>query len=63
MSLFHLGIVEIERGNASLALARLEESRQLFRQMGDLFFTARVTVFLGQLYWKQGELENGRRVL
>ena len=57
VSLFHLGIVEIERGNAGLALAKLEESRRLFRQMGDLFFTARVTVFLGQLYWKQGELE------
>ena len=57
VSLFHLGIVEIERGNAGLALAKLEESRRLFRLMGDLFFTARVTVFLGQLYWKQAELE------
>ena len=57
VSIFHLGIVEIERGNTSLALARLEESRQLFRQMEDLFFTARVTVFLGQLYRKQGDLE------
>ncbi len=57
VSLFHLGIVEIERGNTSLALARLEESRQRFLQMEDLFFIARVTVFLGQLYRKQGELE------
>ena len=57
VSIFHRGIVEIERENARLALAKLEESRQLFRQMGDLFFTARVTVFMGQLFWRQGALE------
>lgn len=57
ISIFHLGILEIERGNATLAIERLEESQHLFRQMGDLFFTARVTVFLGQLTWKQGDLE------
>ena len=57
VSIFHLAIVDIMRDNSSLALSRLEHSLQLFHQMGNQFFTARVTVYIGQLFWKQGNLD------
>jgi hypothetical protein len=43
-----------------LARSHLEQGLAVFRQIGDLFFISRVSVFLGRLFLKQGDYENAR---
>ena len=57
LSTFHLGITEIDLNNDAVALQLLEQSLKIFRQLGDLLFIARVSIFLGYLYLKQEDYE------
>lgn len=58
LSIFHLGIVESDQGHIDIALAHYEKSRAIFSEFGDLFFVARVDLFLGHEYLKTGNVEN-----
>lgn len=60
LSTFHLGVVESQLNHDDVALSLLEKSLSLFRQLGDLFFTARVSLFLGYLFLKQGNYDKAR---
>ncbi|HEY6018693.1 MAG TPA: tetratricopeptide repeat protein, partial [Candidatus Paceibacterota bacterium] len=60
LSMFHLGIVESELSHDTAALSLLEKSLSLFRQLGDLFLIARVSLFLGRLFMKLGNYDKAR---
>ncbi len=57
LSIFHLGIVESDLGHFENALPHYEKSRAIFQEFGDLFFIARVDLFLGHGYLKKGYAE------
>jgi predicted ATPase len=61
LSIFHLGILESDRGHYPEARAYFEQSLELFQRIGDLFFIARVSTYLGELFRKLGDLEMSRR--
>lgn len=61
LSTFHLGILENHLNHTDTALSLLEKSLVLFRQFGDLFFIARVFLFLGDLFLKQKNYDKARR--
>jgi predicted ATPase/DNA-binding XRE family transcriptional regulator len=54
LSIFHLGIAESDQGHIDSALLHYEKSRTIFKEYGDLFFVARVDLFLGHEYLKTG---------
>jgi predicted ATPase/DNA-binding XRE family transcriptional regulator len=60
LSLFHLGIAAMDQHDYATARSRLETSLERFRQFGDLFFTSRVSIYLGYLSLHQGNLEAAR---
>lgn len=60
LSMFNLGIVEIQANHDDLALSLLEKSSSISRQLGDLVIGARVSRYLGNLYLKQGLYEKAR---
>jgi tetratricopeptide (TPR) repeat protein len=51
---FWLGYVAYDKNEDVLALARLEESLDRFRELGDRWGIARVSQILGQLFLRQG---------
>jgi predicted ATPase/transcriptional regulator with XRE-family HTH domain len=57
LSIFHLGIVESDQGHIDRALSYYEKSRAIFLECGDLFFIARVDLFLGHEFLKTGDFE------
>jgi predicted ATPase/DNA-binding XRE family transcriptional regulator len=57
LSTFHLGVLEGEMQHEDVALFQLEKSLSLFRQIGDLFFIARVSLFLGHLCLNLGNYD------
>jgi len=57
LSIFHLGILEVDRNQYAKALSLLEQSLAMFSELGDLFSIARVSVFLGILFAKQGNYQ------
>ena len=61
LSIFHLGILESDRENFQDARTYLEQSLALFRQMGNIFFIARVSTYLGELFLKQGDFTTARQ--
>jgi len=63
LSIFHLGILESDRHQDGLAMDYFEHSLASFRQMGDLFFIARVSNYLGREYLKRGDFDNARHFL
>jgi tetratricopeptide (TPR) repeat protein len=60
LSTFHLGIAELDLNNHAAARARLESSLIRFRELGDLFFTSRVSSYLGYLSLGEGDDEQAR---
>jgi len=58
---FHLGILETEIHHDGVALSLLEKSCSQFSQLGDLFFVARVSLFLGYLFLRQGNINQARQ--
>lgn len=60
LSMFHLGVVKSELSHDTAALSLLEKSLSLFRQLGDLFLIARVSLFLGRLFLKLGNYDKAR---
>ena len=60
LTMFNLGIVEIQANHDDLALSLLQESLTLSRQSGDLIFMARICRYLGNLYLKQGNYQKAR---
>jgi len=60
LTIFNLGIVEIQANHDDLALSLLKESLTLSRQSGDLIFMARICRYLGNLYLKQGNYKKAR---
>jgi len=60
LSIFHLGILESERNHDRLALDYFEQSLAAFHQMGDLFFIARVSNYLGREYLKRADFEKAQ---
>ena len=63
MATFHLGIAESGLNHADTALSLYEHSLSLFRQLGDLFFIARVSEFLRYIFYKRGDYEKVRMYL
>jgi len=59
-SMFHLAIVELDRGNADKSLSLFEQSMTLYRQLGDLWGIARVSQLIGQQFLNQGNYEQAR---
>jgi predicted ATPase/transcriptional regulator with XRE-family HTH domain len=60
LSTFHLGIVALDLDDYVAARSHLETSLARFRQFGDLFFTSRVSIYLGYLSLRQGNLSAAR---
>jgi predicted ATPase/transcriptional regulator with XRE-family HTH domain len=60
LSLFNLGIVEIQSNHDELACSLLEKSLLLSYQSGDLIFVARISRFLGNLLLRQGKYKKAR---
>jgi len=60
LSTFHLGILESNLRHDDMALHLLEQSLTMFRKFGDLFFVARVSIFLGNLFLKQKKYVKAR---
>ncbi len=60
VSTFHLGMAEYFLQNDAAAQARLESSLARFRQVGDLFFAARVLTVLGHLYLRRRNSKQAR---
>jgi tetratricopeptide (TPR) repeat protein len=63
LATFHLGIAESGLNHADTALSLYEHSLSLFRQLGDLFFIARVSEFLRYIFYKRGDYEKVRMYL
>ena len=53
LSKFHLGILESDLGHIEAAISHYEQSLAMFQNSGDLFFIARVSLFLGYEYLKK----------
>jgi non-specific serine/threonine protein kinase len=60
LSLFHLGIAELDLHDYTAARARLDLSLSRFRELGDRFFTSRVSIYLGYLCLSEGDDEQAR---
>jgi tetratricopeptide (TPR) repeat protein len=60
LTMFNLGIVEIQAGHDDAALSLLQESLHLSRQLGDLVIGARISRYLGNLYLRQGNYEKAQ---
>jgi tetratricopeptide (TPR) repeat protein len=63
LSKFHLGIAEDGLHHEETAYAIFEQSLALFRELGDLFFIARVLEFLRLFHQRQGDPEKTRQFL
>jgi predicted ATPase/DNA-binding XRE family transcriptional regulator/Tfp pilus assembly protein PilF len=61
LSTFHLGIAELDLNHHAAARARLESSLSRFRELGDLFFTSRVSIYLGHLNLSQQDYRQARQ--
>ncbi len=61
LALFHLGILASDQQDDALATALLEESLVRFTRVGDLFFVARVSGYLGFLARKRGDHSQAQR--
>ena len=57
LSTFHLGILEEKFGHTEEALSLLETGFAMFQKLGDLFFTARASIFLGYLHLNQNDFD------
>ena len=57
LSTFHLGILDEKFGHIGEALSLLEKSLVIFQKLGDLFFIARASIFLGYLHLNQNNFE------
>jgi tetratricopeptide (TPR) repeat protein len=55
-----LGTVESDLRHDESALSLLQKSLSMFRQLGDLFFVARVSLTLGRLFLKQGKYDKAQ---
>jgi predicted ATPase/DNA-binding XRE family transcriptional regulator len=60
LSTFHLGIAESDLGHETEAFSLFEDSLRSFRRHGDLFFIARVSLFLGYAHLFQERFEQAR---
>jgi tetratricopeptide (TPR) repeat protein len=60
LSMFNLGIIEIQSHQDDLALSLLEESLSISHQSSDLIIIARIARYLGNLYLRQGNYEKAR---
>ena len=58
-----LACAAIEKGNLELAVAQLEESLALCRELGDLRNTSMAHFILGMTYLKRGDLDRGATLL
>jgi predicted ATPase/transcriptional regulator with XRE-family HTH domain len=60
LSTFHLGIAAMDRKDYPAARAYLKTSLEQFLQFGDLFFTSRVSIYLGYVSLHHGDLNAAR---
>jgi len=57
LSTFHLGILDEKFGHIGDALTLLEKGLAMFQELGDLFFIARTSIFLGYLHLNQNNFD------
>jgi tetratricopeptide (TPR) repeat protein len=62
LSIFHLGILESASNHDEAALSLLEKSLSMHLKLGDQFFIARTSAFLGGTLMKQKNYEKSRRM-
>lgn len=60
LSTFHLGMAELGLRDYPAAQAKLLSGLEQFRKLGDLFFTARVSIYLGHLSLSQDDCAQAR---
>ena len=60
LSTFHLGLVEDNLRHANEAHELFQKSLILFKELGDLFFISRVSLFMGYLFMDQEKYEEAR---
>lgn len=60
LSRFHLGIMEISNKQFKASIELLEESLAEFNDLGDLFFIARVSSYLGEAFFAKGDLDKAK---
>lgn len=60
LSTFHLGLVEDNLRHANEAHELFQKSLLMFKELGDLFFISRVSLFMGYLFMDQEKYEEAR---
>lgn len=60
VSTFHLGLVEDNMKHTNEALALFQKSMYMFKELGDLFFVSRVSLFLGYVFIEAKDYDQAR---
>jgi predicted ATPase/DNA-binding XRE family transcriptional regulator len=60
LSTFHLGLVEDNLRHATEALELFQKSLVMFKELGDLFFISRVSLFMGYLFMDEEKYDEAR---